>query len=46
VSAWIHERGHRIVGPTRKVYLNSPGDVAEADFLTEILFPVDTEGEI
>ena len=44
VSAWIHERGHRIVGPTREVYLNSPGDVAEADLLTEILFPIDADG--
>lgn len=43
VAAWIHERGHRIVGPHREVYLNSPADVAEPDLLTEILFPIDSE---
>lgn len=41
VAAWIHERGHRIVGPHREVYLNSPADTAEADLRTEILFPID-----
>lgn len=46
VAAWIHERGHRIVGPHREVYLNSPADVVEADLLTEILFPIDAEGEL
>lgn len=45
VAAWIQERGHHIVGPTREVYLNSPADVAEAELLTEILFPIDVEGE-
>lgn len=43
VASWIHERGHRIVGPHREVYLNSPADTAEADLLTEILFPIDAE---
>jgi len=46
VSAWIHERGHRIVSPHREVYLNNPADVSEADLLTEILFPIDAEGEL
>lgn len=45
VAAWIHERGHRIVGPHREVYLNSPIDTAEEDLLTEILFPIDKEDQ-
>lgn len=44
VSAWIHERGHRIVGPSREVYLNSPADVDEDDLRTEILFPIVDDG--
>ncbi len=46
VSAWIHERGHRIVGPHREVYLNSPDQVDEADLLTEIHFPIDAEEDL
>lgn len=46
VAAWIHERGHRIVGPHREVYLNSPADVDEDDLLTEILFPIDAEEDL
>lgn len=42
-AAWIQERGHQITGPTREVYLNSPAEVAEADLLTEVLFPIDAE---
>lgn len=45
VAAWVHERGHRLVGPTREVYLNSPDDVAEADLATELLFPIDADPE-
>lgn len=43
VSAWIQERGHSIVGPTREIYLNSPADVEEAELRTELLFPIDAE---
>lgn len=43
VAGWIHERGHRIVGSHREVYLNSPADTAESGLLTEILFPIDAE---
>ena len=46
VSTWIHEKGHRVVGPAREVYLNSPGEVAEVDLLTEIHFPIDAEGDL
>ncbi len=43
VASWIHERGHRVVGPQREVYLNSPADTVEDDLLTEILFPIETD---
>lgn len=45
VSAWIHRFGHRISGPTMEVYLNSPADVDRDGLLTEILFPIDPDGE-
>jgi effector-binding domain-containing protein len=45
VASWIDERGHRIVGPHWEVYLNSPVDTPESDLLTEIMFPIDAEGE-
>lgn len=35
-----------IVGAHREAYLNSPVDTAEADLLTEILFPIEPEGEV
>ncbi len=43
VSAWVQERGHSIVGPTREIYLNSPADVEAAELRTELLFPIDAE---
>lgn len=45
-AAWIQQHGHIITGPTREIYLNSPAEVDEADLLTELLFPIDTEGSI
>lgn len=42
-ASWIHERGHRIVGPHREIYLHSPADTAAEDLLPEILFPIDAE---
>lgn len=45
VAAWIQERGHTITGPAREVYFNSPAEVDEADLRTEILFPIDAEGQ-
>lgn len=45
VATWIQERGHQLIGPAREVYLNSPAEVAEADLLTELLFPIDAEGQ-
>lgn len=46
ISAWIQERGHQIAGPTREIYLNSPAEVEEDDLLTEILIPIDAEGQL
>jgi DNA-binding transcriptional MerR regulator len=43
VSTWIHEHGHRIAGPTREIYLNSPADVRDDELLTEIQFPIDPD---
>jgi len=43
VAAWIHERGHRSTGPSREIYLNNPGDVADTDLLTEIQWPIDSD---
>lgn len=43
MAAWIQQRGHRIVGPTREIYLNSPAEVDEIELLTEIQFPIDAE---
>ena len=43
ISAWIHRFGHRIAGPTREIYLNSPADVDAAALLTEIQFPIDPD---
>jgi len=43
VVSWIQEHGHTIVGPSREIYLNSPGDVAESDLATEIHFPIDND---
>jgi effector-binding domain-containing protein len=41
IAAWIHERGHRVIGASREIYLNNPADVAESDLLTEIQWPID-----
>lgn len=44
IASWIHERGHRILGPCREINLNSPADVAEEGLLTGIQWPIDPEG--
>jgi effector-binding domain-containing protein len=43
IGVWIQEHGHNITGPSREVYLNNPGVVAEADLLTEIQWPIDDD---
>ncbi len=40
LDAWIKENGYQYAGPAREVWLNDPSQVAEADLLTEISFPV------
>lgn len=44
IARWIHERGHRIIGPSREIYMNSPTDVIDDELLTEIQWPIDPEG--
>lgn len=43
VGLWIQEHGHTVTGPSREIYLNSPGEVDEADLLTEIQWPIDDD---
>ena len=38
---WIIEKGMKVTGPTREVYLNDPCEVAQEDILTEIYAPVE-----
>jgi effector-binding domain-containing protein len=40
VFAWIEEKGRRIIGPTREVYLNDPREVGIEEALTEIYVPI------
>ncbi len=39
--AWIHERGHRELGPVREQYLNDPAEASPAELLTRVLVPID-----
>jgi effector-binding domain-containing protein len=38
---WIAEKGKRITGPIREVYLNDPREVPPEEILTEIYAPLD-----
>jgi effector-binding domain-containing protein len=40
VSGWIQDHGHELAGGPREVYLNDPGQVAEADLRTEVQWPI------
>jgi DNA-binding transcriptional MerR regulator/GNAT superfamily N-acetyltransferase len=40
VSGWISDHGHELAGGPREVYLNDPREVAEADLLTEVRWPI------
>ena len=40
VSGWIAGHGHELAGGPREVYLNDPREVAEADLLTEVQWPI------
>jgi effector-binding domain-containing protein len=39
--AWIEEKGNKIIGPTREVYLNDPREVGQEEILTEIYAPIE-----
>jgi effector-binding domain-containing protein len=40
VSGWVADHGHELAGGPREVYLNDPRQVAEADLLTEVQWPI------
>ena len=40
LSGWIADHGHELAGGPREVYLNDPREVAEADLLTEVQWPI------
>jgi effector-binding domain-containing protein len=40
VSGWVADHGHELAGGPREVYLNVPGQVEEADLLTEVQWPI------
>ncbi len=46
LGTWLHENGHSTGGLVREIYLNTPEEVAEADLLTEIQWPVAPAGEV
>ncbi|MCP4959491.1 MAG: hypothetical protein GY925_09515 [Actinomycetia bacterium] len=41
LARWIAEHGHQAIGPTREIYMNHPSDVAPAELLTELQWPID-----
>lgn len=41
IMGWIQEKGYRIVGPNREIYLKGPESGAEpSNYLVEIQFPI------
>lgn len=40
LAGWIQEHGHEFAGPPREIYLNDPGEVGEAEQLTEVDWPI------
>ena len=40
LMGWMSEHGHESAGPPREIYLNDPQQVAEAELLTRVEFPV------
>jgi len=38
--SWVAEKGKRIVGPIREIYLNDPQEVPPEEILTEIYAPI------
>lgn len=41
VFRYLGEKGYKIAGPTRELYLNNPEEVKEEDILTEIQVPIE-----
>ena len=39
--AWVHERGHRELGPVLELYENDPAQVTEAELCTRVMLPID-----
>lgn len=39
--AWIHERGHRELGPVREVYLDDPAQTPARQLRTRVVVPID-----
>jgi effector-binding domain-containing protein len=40
LSGWIADHGHELAGGPREVYLNDPGQAAEAELRTEVQWPI------
>ena len=40
ISGWISDHGHELAGGPREGYLTDPGQVEEADLLTEVQWPI------
>jgi effector-binding domain-containing protein len=38
--AWLKQNGKTLVGPTREMYMNDPGEVPPEEILTEIYAPI------
>ena len=41
VGRWIEDGGYKVVGPSREVYLQYDREGDQADWVTEIRFPVE-----
>ncbi len=41
LTGWVQEHGHESTGSPREIYLNDPSSIPEAEYLTEIQFPID-----
>ena len=40
VAAWVHEHGHRPLGPPREIYLDDPREVPMEERRTELVIPI------
>lgn|GEM_PF-1118774 len=40
IFEWFSANGHTLTGPPREIYLNNPGEVAPAELLTRLEFPI------